>query len=264
MEGGHARRILNGHTGPIEALVFEDQGVLLVSASRDGTIRIWDYRSGRCCQIIQAHAFPILALAISGDGERLASGDSDGTIKLWQVHPPRAKMTLKGLEGRIRGVAFNPEASVLLSAAEDGRFRAWCPATGRSIAVLEGHRGSVSAWCSSPDRKRIATAGSDGLLRLWGADEIRCLQTLALPCRAVHSICLGSSLIASADSAGHLQLSMLEDSQHQPLLTDQVPAPRGAASLGIAILPRGGLLVVGGPDRAVRGWTIPSSSVSSD
>jgi WD40 repeat protein len=41
---GQAHRTLLGHTGPITAVQFDETHV--VSSSRDGTVRVWDLRSG--------------------------------------------------------------------------------------------------------------------------------------------------------------------------------------------------------------------------
>src|SRR5690242_17937241 len=41
------RRRLTGHSGIISAVSFSRQGNLLAAVSKDGTQRIWDYKSGR-------------------------------------------------------------------------------------------------------------------------------------------------------------------------------------------------------------------------
>ncbi|MBK6842548.1 MAG: hypothetical protein IPG88_09630 [Gemmatimonadetes bacterium] len=47
VSGRSAGRRLAGHTQPVTAVEFADDGKRLLSVSRDGTIRIWDVRAGR-------------------------------------------------------------------------------------------------------------------------------------------------------------------------------------------------------------------------
>ena len=35
-------RSFRGHTGPVSSLAFSPDGQLLVSGSRDGTVKVWD------------------------------------------------------------------------------------------------------------------------------------------------------------------------------------------------------------------------------
>jgi WD40 repeat protein len=50
---GHALHTLRGHTDQINTAVFAPDGRRIVTASRDGTARIWDTRTGRALRILR-------------------------------------------------------------------------------------------------------------------------------------------------------------------------------------------------------------------
>lgn len=58
---------------------------LLVSASYDNVIKIWDLISEKCIQTLRGHSATVWHLAVSGNGA-LASSSNDRTIKLWDMH----------------------------------------------------------------------------------------------------------------------------------------------------------------------------------
>ena len=60
-------------------------GGTLASASYDGTIRLWNARSGAYQQTLEGHNGPVTSVAFSPDGGTLASGSFEGTILLWDI-----------------------------------------------------------------------------------------------------------------------------------------------------------------------------------
>ncbi|MDY6901159.1 MAG: hypothetical protein SWZ49_24215 [Cyanobacteriota bacterium] len=56
---------------------------LIVSCSRDKTIRIWDLYTGECIRILEGHTDWVYCIAISPDGKTLVSCSRDKTVKIW-------------------------------------------------------------------------------------------------------------------------------------------------------------------------------------
>jgi WD40 repeat protein len=69
----------------ITALAFSPDGALLASATRHGTLTLWDATVPRSAALIQLnkHHSAVTSLAWSADGALLASGSTDGTVRLW-------------------------------------------------------------------------------------------------------------------------------------------------------------------------------------
>jgi WD40 repeat protein/tetratricopeptide (TPR) repeat protein len=79
------RRVFDGHTSGVPAVVFSPDARQLVSVSRDRTVRVWDTASGRLLRTLTGHPGPIEAAAFNPDGSLLATGDRTGALRVWNA-----------------------------------------------------------------------------------------------------------------------------------------------------------------------------------
>jgi WD40 repeat protein len=77
-----------------------------VSASSDGTLRVWDLRSGACSLTLEGHTDWVHAVALTVDG-RAVSASSDRTLRVWDLHSGLC-LTLFPGDYRILSVAVTP------------------------------------------------------------------------------------------------------------------------------------------------------------
>src|SRR5258705_10792988 len=70
-------RALEGHSQPVSAVVFSNDGCLALSASWDSGLRVWDLTSGKTFRTLGGHTDKVFAVEFSPDGKRALSGGAD-------------------------------------------------------------------------------------------------------------------------------------------------------------------------------------------
>jgi WD40 repeat protein len=179
------RRVLKGHDAAVTKAAFSPDGKRIVTASYDGTARVWDAETGReIAPPLKEHYDVVLSAAFSPDGRRIVTASWDKTARLWDAETGReVAPPLKGHGGVVLSAAFSPDSQRIVTASNDTTARVWDAETGREIAPpLKGHGGTVTSAAFSPDGRRIVTASEDRTARVWDVSTIPKGNILQVAC----------------------------------------------------------------------------------
>jgi serine/threonine protein kinase len=102
-------------------------GERLLSGGKDGSVCLWDLKSGKELCRCQGHRNSVACVAFSPDGRHALSGSDDWTVRLWDLESGRQVCICRGHTGSVRSVAFSADGRVVLSAGTDGTVRVWQP-----------------------------------------------------------------------------------------------------------------------------------------
>uniref|UniRef100_A0A8B9IX40 Striatin 3 n=1 Tax=Amazona collaria TaxID=241587 RepID=A0A8B9IX40_9PSIT len=141
---------LRSHFDGVRALAFHPVEPVLVTASEDHTLKLWNLQKTVPAKksasldvepiyTFRAHIGPVLSLAISSNGEQCFSGGIDATIQWWNMPSPNVDPydtyepnvlagTLIAHTDAVWGLAYSGVKSHLLSCSADGTIRLWNPA----------------------------------------------------------------------------------------------------------------------------------------
>ncbi len=133
------KMLLQGHRGQVTRVLFHPVYSLLVSASEDATIKVWDMETGKPEKSLKGHTGTVNNLAFNATGTMLASCSSDITVKLWNFQTFECFKTLHGHEHNVTGVAFLPSGDHIVSASRDKTIKLWEVASGFCIRTFTGH-----------------------------------------------------------------------------------------------------------------------------
>ncbi len=170
-------RRLTGHANTVSDVAVSADGRRLVTSSWDGTLRIWDARTGQCLHVLRGHAGWVSSAALSPDGRRIASGGGDGTVRLWDARTGRELVKLTGHRGMVDRVTFGPKGQVL-SAGHDRALRRWDPARGGKAVLYPAHADVVTAIAYHGPTGLVATGGHDLFISLRVLKSGKLVRTL--------------------------------------------------------------------------------------
>uniref|UniRef100_A0A8C6JJ38 Uncharacterized protein n=1 Tax=Melopsittacus undulatus TaxID=13146 RepID=A0A8C6JJ38_MELUD len=140
---------LRSHFDGVRALAFHPVEPVLVTASEDHTLKLWNLQKTVPAKksasldvepiyTFRAHIGPVLSLAISSNGEQCFSGGIDATIQWWNMPSPNVDPydtyepnvlagTLIAHTDAVWGLAYSGVKNHLLSCSADGTIRLWNP-----------------------------------------------------------------------------------------------------------------------------------------
>jgi WD40 repeat protein len=82
---GKQIRAVAGHGDSILKLVAHPKQSLLVTASADKTVRVWNADNGSAVRTLSGMTDQVFAVAISGDGTMVAAGSYAGEVYVWKI-----------------------------------------------------------------------------------------------------------------------------------------------------------------------------------
>ncbi len=121
------------HFGHVTQSGFFADGAV-VTASDDGTVRVWDAATGRQKQKL-VHSQWVRGLALSPDGTRIATSSLDDAVSVWDAKTGRQiyKLAGHGALGGKRRLAFSPDGKMLRSSGDDFYLRTWNMDNGKAV-----------------------------------------------------------------------------------------------------------------------------------
>ena len=249
------------HTTGLYTALFSPDGKEIVTASQDGTARIWSASSHRQLAVLtEPRGRPYIALrsaAFSPDGRLIVTASQDATARIWDAssHQQLAVLSEPNLRSLVNGLddaAFSPDGSLIVTAGNDGTARIWSASTRQQLAVLpDPGFNSFNSAAFSPDGTEIVTASTDGTARLWSTASGKQLLVLAGHTDAVRMAAFSPNghTIVTASNDGTAKLWDVAPLERQVVLAQSGPIYDAEFS------PDGQELVTASQDGNARIWS---------
>jgi WD40 repeat protein len=190
----------SGHHGVVTVVKISLDGKMVVSACREGDVRVWKLKTGAQILCMNAHVGPVCDIDIECESRIAASSDCEGWVMLTrcslhqddggvgmrdelEVDPERK---FKAHNGPVLVVLFTHDGDRLLTGSQDGRIGIWSVASGevtQALAMLgtADLDANASAGAAISDRAirhmllnkdstKVVVASDDGYVRVHLAD----------------------------------------------------------------------------------------------
>jgi len=194
------------HPARVNAVAISPNGMFGVSASGDGTVKVFRTENGATLHNLGHAGQNVMAVAVSDDGW-VATGTVEGTLRLWNAQGEPAKtnslqtasiqavavsaggshvvaarnshlsvwetnsdrvVQCEGIKNLAYCVAIRADGGQVAVGEYDGRLHLWEPGRG-AATVVAGHTGPIYSVAFVPESDTVMTGGADHIVRVWNA-----------------------------------------------------------------------------------------------
>jgi WD40 repeat protein len=157
------------HDKKIHTVRFSADGSRIVTASADGTARVWNATNGQPVTASLVHSGEVVTAQFSPDGRMVVTASEDHTARLWDALNGRPLTEPLAHRDHVRWAEFSPNGDKVATASTDDTACLWDARTGRKLLTLQHARIAFRA-VFSPDGQRILTACLDRTAQIWDAN----------------------------------------------------------------------------------------------
>jgi len=157
------------HADVVYSIAYSPDGSKLASASKDGSVRIWDLGSGRELRVYHGHSDPVRAVAWTANGSLIASAGGK-EIHFWNPETGAPVKKLTDHTANVQSLAFRPDGKALVSGGDDKKLLVWSVETGKVQHDLGAQQDGVQSVAYSPNGKLIASLNKAGTLSVWNPE----------------------------------------------------------------------------------------------
>lgn len=126
LTSGTLSRFPDVHVRWVQSVAYSQDGTMLVTASADNTLLLWDAKSTKqLSPPLTGHHAPVVTAVFSRDGKWLASGSEDNSVLLWDVSSRRHFGPRLLHFDTVRALNFSPDGKFLFSGSYPGDTAQW-------------------------------------------------------------------------------------------------------------------------------------------
>jgi WD40 repeat protein len=253
-EPGFEAATLRGHHQEVTDIALNSAGTRVISASKDGTARIWDPGTTDTLTVIGKHDGAVLSSALSPDGRLAASAGVDNTARVWDIRTHKPLLVLRH-DGRVNDVEFSRDGRFLVTASADKTARVWNAASGAPVRTFADDRGVFQGEFSRSGRLVLTTAAvgtPTGVARIWNVSGG---SPIVLAHAGIRDAAFspGDRYVATAGDDGKARLWLASTGALVRTLTGHTDA-----IVRLSFSPNGRYLATASSDGTVRLWSLGS------
>lgn len=188
-----------GHGDSVDQLCWHPKNPeLLVTASGDKTVRLWDTRANKCMSTINTKGENI-NICWSPDGSTIAVGNKEDLITFIDERTHKIKVE-EAFKFEVNEISWNKAGDIFFLSTGPGSVHLLSYPDLKPLSILPAHTANCICIEFDPTGNYFATGGADALVCLWQLKDLVCVRTLTRldwPVRTL-SFSFDGKMIASA------------------------------------------------------------------
>ena len=162
----------DGHSGPVLGVGFGPKASLLLTASADRSLKVWDLEEKKLMRSFNHHTDTVFDVAPRPNSPaelpfQIASASGDQTVRVWQPAIGRMVRIVRGHQGAVFAVVYTPDGSALYSAGAEGVVRKIDADSDQVLKEWKAAGDAVYSLAISPDGRLLATGDWSGNVQCW-------------------------------------------------------------------------------------------------
>nr|XP_023969613.2 guanine nucleotide-binding protein G(I)/G(S)/G(T) subunit beta-2 [Chrysemys picta bellii] len=179
---------------------------LLVSASQDGKLIIWDSYTTNKVHAIPLRSSWVMTCAYAPSGNYVACGGLDNICSIYSLKTRegnvRVSRELPGHTGYLSCCRFLDDNQIITSSG-DTTCALWDIETGQQTTTFGGHSGDVMSLSLAPDARSFVSGACDASIKLWDVRDSMCRQTFTGHESDINAVCVTHPSPPAGVLAGH-------------------------------------------------------------
>ncbi|KAL1918739.1 uncharacterized protein VTP21DRAFT_2761 [Calcarisporiella thermophila] len=180
MPSGNVMQVFAGHSAPVTAGLFTPDGKKIVTVSEDGSLIVWDPKTGATILRLSSedarfHQESITCVAVNKDASLALTGSTDSTAKLVNLNNGNIVASFENHSDSVESVGFCNTMPLAATASVDGKLCIWDVTTMRLRQTCE-HDDAIVKLHWNENNPLITTCSADRTLRMWDARTGSCVH----------------------------------------------------------------------------------------
>ena len=227
-----------GHTHAVFCVSFHPSGRMLLTASADKTVKLWDLQSRKVLNTFYEHEQWVYSCYFFHHSMAFATGCDDGRVRIWENqtspinHETGWKMTCdlggkddsaNGHRAGVHSVSVSVDDTYIVSGGADTNIKLWRKLERECFLTLRGHTDWVTRAVFDKDILLMVSASYDTHAKLWRLSDGEELLTFYGHKSFVSDVVWGPEGRTIATSSGDYTVRLWQVKWQDGTLSDGLP-----------------------------------------